>query len=188
MALLVFALGAPLIGESKHAIESMRKQERAGVAADMLRAGYLQRAGSAARRVLPIWLIALLGGVAAAFLADASNVASRVAAFACASVSLLLWTAFELGPPFEENGKPRPAIRGRLLNLVKLESSPRAQYTQLQRGLMDLALLGPPLIGAAVAAQTQERPAVLVLAWAVLVIPVSRPGYSQTRAAARGDV
>lgn len=180
VAILGFITITALIGESKHAIESMRKQARSDgldFPSATLRSEYLQRARRGALAMWgPVLALLILGSVGG-FLTDAAALWMRLLGMATVVVAVVLWAMVELGPP-EEVGKPpetRPhgPIRGRLLTWLGLKPSTRVQYTQLQRGLMDLALFVPPLVAGAAAAQNQGRPAMMVLAWAILAAPAA---------------
>lgn len=177
IALILLVIAMTVVGESRHAVESMKKHARkreSNPAAGLGRA-YLARAVKGVRSMLIPWFVVLALGVGANFLADAENGWLRVAGISVAGLALVLWVMIEIGPPTPVDstiGKiPREPVRGRILTSMRLKPSTRTQYTQLERGLMDLALFGPALIGAARAAQIQDRPALSVLAWGILSVP-----------------
>jgi hypothetical protein len=176
-ALLVVVVLMTLVGESRHAVESMKKhapKDRPYPSSGLGRE-YLGRAWKGFAAMLPAAAVVLLLGIAANFMADAASNWLRISGVCTAGAALLLWVMVELGPPTpdtkDEGTRSGDPVRGRILVWLRLKPSTQTQYTQLQRGVMDLALFAPAVVGAACAAQNQGRSALWVLAWGFLLLP-----------------
>lgn len=180
LSILAAMVVMTLVGESKHAVESMRKDSRRGEGeypSGKLFRRYLRRAQSAFGEMLLASVV--LGGLAGvgSYLCDLDGHGFRGLGLALLVCAFSLWLMIELGPPgtVGRGNKARPSgpVRGRVLGAIRLRPASRTQYTQLQRGMVDVALLVGPLLAAARSAENLGRDATTVLLWAALALPAS---------------
>lgn len=161
------------VGESKHATSSMNGRRKKGE--DGSWRGFVSRSAQGLTDLLgPFIFTAALGSASIAAALSLPHSQAWIA-MALSAAAFGLWLATEMGPrkPVAKDELPSEPWRGTLLRLLWASPSPRAQYSQLERGAMDVALFAPAILGCAWAAHLQGRPATMVCAWAVLAVPAT---------------
>lgn len=164
LALLCVAslISVGVLGELRHADRSVRKHKE----------GTGPRYRTRLRRSLTQlkWVAILVGVLESVgiILSGQYGAVLRGLGLVLCGAGVVLWGMADMGPPPRESSKFE--LRFSILAKLGVERTADSQLTPAQRTALDVALFGPALVGAAVAAQQQGRPPEAVFLWMALAL------------------